>query len=459
MLLTDAQARALERLRDLASNHALLTFRPSPVFAELPEVDAAQVLIRAANRVGKTRHVAWYIAKRMVDEAGIRCRVIGPTVDHVHNVLGQYLAEFVGPHLAQGSYYVNGKGWNGGRARVIILENGSTCELRSLQDEPAAHSGKSLHVVAFDEPPTLAHYVENAARLVDTAPDSVMIIAATMVNSPIEWLRRMVQGEEPDPGPGRHEHPSGWTQIVATFSQQNCPWYSAEQVKQWLSIMRSSPWAWGQRIEAAWDGVTPDRLFVGVSEETFKIEAPSGQVRIGLGIDHGLAVGGQAAILIAYRGTRCWVLDEYQNTTTATPEDDAAGILAMLARQRIRPTDVDLCVGDIGSVRGYIGWRINEALEGEFRKQTDGKRAPFRIEAPDKTPGSVEWGIRCVNYGALRGDITIHPGCTGLMHSLRHWKGGKKGHDGGLSHLPDAFRYILTAAIGTHASYARLRFD
>lgn len=462
--LSGVQRTAWERLQAVNRHHHLVTFEPSPVFVDLWEEihRSKRVLLRAANRVGKTRHCAWVVARAMIQYPGFRVRVVGPTNYHIHNVLGQYLAEFLGPHLAEGSYYVPGKGWNGGRTRVIRLRNGSICDLRSLKDDPDAHSGSSLHMVVFDEPPTLAHFTENAARLVDTLAEGwgVLIVAATMVNRPIQWLRHMVQGEDPDPTDGRTiHHGSGWVQIVAQFSRENCPWYTEEQVAQWLQTMEASPWEWGQRIQAAWDGVTADRIFVGVSEATFSAVEPHGDVKIGIGIDHGEVAGHQAAVLVAYRGTRIWALDEYTNHGSASsPEEDAAGLLRMLTRHRIDPRSVDLVVGDLNTAKGFAGWRINDALELALAHQTHSRNPPFVIQAPDKTPGSVDWGLRCINYSARRGDLHVHTRCHHLAQTLKHWKGGKTGEDGKLSHIGDALRYILTAAIGADRVYAQLRF-
>lgn len=462
--MTPGQRAAFANVQSVNREFELLTFKPSPVFFPLMEEVwiSKRILIRAANRVGKTRHCAWVVAKRMVETPGYRVRIVGPTNDHIHNVLGQYLADFLTPYLAAGSYYVTGKGWNGGRTRIIRLRNGSICELRSLMDNPDAHSGRSLHMVVFDEVPTVAHYTENAARLVDTLDEpggGVMIIAATMVNRPANWLREMAQGlGQPDAPPGRTLHDTGWVQWVAVFNRKNCPWYSESQVVQWTATMQSSPWQWGQRIEAAWDGVTVDRIFVGVNEDVFERAPPPGSVRVGIGIDHGEVAGHQCAILMAYSSTRVWVIDEYVSATSTSPEEDAREILRMLTRHNVKPTAVDLAIGDLNTGKGFAGYRINEAIEVALAQQTDRRVTPFHILAPDKTPGSVDWGLRCINYAARRGDLRVHPRCLNLTATLKHWRGGKTGEDGKLSHACDAFRYILTAAIGQHVTYAQLRF-
>ncbi len=456
MLLTVKARRALARLHQVKANE-LLTFEPSPVFRGLPDLaqQHTKILIRAANRVGKTRHSAWVAAKYMVENPGARVRVIGPTNKHAQTVLGKYLAEFLKPYLASGSYYVDGKGWNGGRAKTVILRNGSVLELLSLEDKVDAHSGASCHLIVFDEPPSLAHFTENMARLADTM--GTVIVAATMVNRPVGWLREMVQGEDGDAPAGVTKHASGWLQVVAVYSLDNCPWYTQEQANEWLATMELTPWERGQRVDAAWDGVTAQRVLMGIKDGNFTHDSPPGSTSIGLGIDHGDLAGHQTCVLVAFKGTAIWVIDEYRSSTSTTPEEDAKAINAMLKRHGMTPRSVDLAVGDIGHVRGFTGYKINEAMMSAFGSIVGGP-APFRIQTPDKTPGSVDWGLRCMNYAGIRGDLRIHPRCLNVTQGVRHWKGGRKGTDGDLSHTLDALRYILATAIGHHKQYARLRF-
>lgn len=460
MLVKGAALAALANIALVNATYEHLTFEPSPPFEDVWDVllDQRRILLRAANRIGKTRHCAWLAAKKMIEEPGCRVRVVGPTAAHIHNVLGEYLAEFLKPYLKKGSYYVTGKGWNGGRARTIILRNGSICELRALSDDVDAHSGTSQHLIIFDEPPTLAHYLENLARLGDTG--GTLIIAATMVNRPVEWLREMVQGKgQPDAEIGFTVHKTGWLQVVIEYSAENCPWYTDEQIAQHLEGMESSPWQYGQRVKGGWSGVTLERLFVGINERNFTLEPPAGDFNVGLAFDHGEVAGHQAVVLFAYNKTRIYALDEYVNAVATSPEDDAGEVLNMLARHNIKPTDVDLAVGDINTATGYTGWRINQVLQKAFAEQTHKKAPPFMILDPDKSPGSVDWGLRCINFAGRRGDLTIHKRCVHLGKSLRHWKGGKNGEDGKLVHIVDALRYFVTSAVGHMSTYARLRFD
>ena len=128
---------------------------------------------------------------------------------------------------------------------------------------------------------------------------------------------------------------------------------------EWMTTMQASPGQMARRVEASWSGVTIERLFGGVTDANFRHDPPMGDLKIGIGIDHGEVVGHQAALLVAFHKTRIYVIDEYVNTIQTSPEDDAKELLALLARHRIDPASVYLAVGDLNTAKGYAGWCIN----------------------------------------------------------------------------------------------------
>jgi hypothetical protein len=181
-------------------------------------------------------------------------------------------------------------------------------------------------------------------------------------------------------------------------------------------------------------------------------------VRIGLGVDHGEQIGHEVAVLIAWRGSRIWVLDEWKSTTEASPEEYAREMLAMLHRNGIDPTEIDLAVGDTNAAsKAYLGWSVNDVLEDAMRKELNMAVPPFAFTNADKSPGSPDWGQRCINYALRRGDLTVRPRCHHGIQSLAAWKGARRGLDGELSHWPDALRYIMLAIIGQMPTYKKLR--
>lgn len=454
MRLSPEQHAAWERLRRIKAGFPLWTFRPAGVFGELKHDSAKRILVRAANQIGKTMACSWLAAYKMVTIPGYRVRIIGPSHKHAQKVVGSYLNDFCGPYLHSKSWYQKGRGWNGGQNNTVLLANGSVCTLLSTRDQPESHSGAVADLVLFDEPPPAAHYSENAARIA-TIADGRIIIAATMVNRDCSHIRDMVQGGEPDPAFGRTEHRSGWVQYVAPFSAEQCPWFTPAMVEDRFNECRASPWDYAQRIEAAWEGVSQKRVYSAVTDQHVSEEMPTGHVKIGLGIDHGMVGGHQAVILMAYRAGKMWVMDEHLSKVATTPEEECKEILQLLQRNGLDPSDVDSAVGDI-STSG--GWRINEAMSDALKLLCGGV-APFEIQRTNKAKGTVDWGNRVINYAAMRDDLRIHPRCKELLRSIRLWQGERMNAPGLLSHSADALRYAVLKAVGDVEHYAKLRFS
>lgn len=432
----------------------MLTFRPSPVLADfVANEEDRLVLVRAANRVGKTRHATFKAAKFAVDHPESRGRFCGPSRRQVQDVVGRYLSEFLAPHLHRSSYYTPGRGWN---QPTIRLRNGSLIQLRSYEDHPTAHAGDELDFAVLDEPPPAHIYLETLARLMSRR--GRCWITLTPVGRPVDWLREVVEADG-----------SPWRQYVAAFSREACPWYTEDQVRTWLETMEASPWEYDQRIRGAWDGVTLDRFFAGFSESNVDeaaIDAGT-DVEVALAIDHGEVGANTVGLLLVWgggaprtglswapqAGRHVWVLDEHVSEDGDSEVEHAAGLVAMLKRHGIRPSEVKIAVGDTNR-RG--NWRVNDMLTAEVARQLKRKHAPFRFVAATK---DRNWGHRVVNGAFRRRELFVHPRCEAVTRTLRHWKGGKTGEDGALSHAADALRYGVLSILADRPFYAGLRFS
>jgi len=349
-----------------------------------------------------------------------------------------YLNQFLEPYLHPKSYYLDGKGWN---TSTILLKNGSICQLKSYDDRPDTHAGASLNGVIMDEPPPKAHFAENQARTVDVGGQ--FILTFTAVNRPVGYLRKIIESER-------------WEEIHVPLRRENVPWYTAEQFNDIIEQFRSSPWQWAQRVDAEWEGVTEGRVYDGFTEENVKKRPPLGDVAIGIGIDHGTVAGHQAAVLIAWRGSKVWIIDEYVSSWGTTPEQDAAAILEMLYRNGLKVTDVIVAVGDTNFTGGH---RTNDLIEDAIKARLSMRFPPFRIRNADKSPGSVDFGMRVVNHASHRNDLMVLDKCTHTLDSFRNWLGGRTfgTEDAQLSHIADGIRYILAEILRDVPQYARLR--
>lgn len=454
MLETADQYAAFVELETLTNANLLLTFEASPRFAPFMGDPARFILLRAANRVGKTRHGCARLALDMVTIPGLRCRAVGPTARQTQDVMGRYLAEFLAPYLAPGSYYTEGKGWN---TNTIRLANGSVCQLKSLEDNPQSHAGDELDRILLDEVPTRAIFTESLMR-VHSRRGSVWVLM-TPVDRPVEWFRKVVEAEQ-----------TIWTQYVVEFSAEACPWYDDDQVEEHLAVLRASPWDYAQRALGAWDGVTVDRIFTALTEANVSAFKPRADetFQIGITLDHGEKAGREVALLavwqldmamwagVAQPRVRVHILDEYESAKATSIEEDAVELIKLLDQHNIRPDEVDLAVGDTNAGKAYAGAKVNTALEHAIAQHLRLRRSPFRIQ--DAWKADADYGLRLINWMLRRGELTVHPRCTSLMKTLRHWKGTTRGDDGELKHFADALRYLLTAATANVPTYDRLRF-
>lgn len=438
----------LERIRATLTDNPLALFSPSPALLDFMGSGGRRLLIRAANRTGKTRHAAAKLAALMLASPHGRFRAVGVTYQQSISVVSRYLHSFLPPSaLTPGCRFSLENGWT---HQLIRLKNGATCEIRSQDQTAISHAGSDLDGVWIDEVPPPDVFLECIKRVVSRG--GWVWCTLTPIGRPCGWFRRMVE----EPG-------SLWQQTVVAFSQRNCPWYSHQQVDAWLQEAAASPWAYRQTIFGDWEGEVLDRTFTGfdegciVDDEDLPVEEV---FRLGIGIDHGEGIGRQVALLCMWTERQFIVLDEIVNTANTLPEDDARAIVTRLGAWGWSLTDVARIVGDINSAgKMGAGLKVNEVLADSLAAAAGLRTRSLQIVAPDKGKGSVEMGSKLVNAAFMRGTLKVHRACTGLITSLKNYAPGPKGED--LKHPLDALRYIsqpvLYAWSLTLPSISRLR--
>jgi len=422
-------------------------FRPSPVLAKFMRDDSRRILVRAANRVGKTKHAAAKLVGEMLANPGRRYRAVAVTYQQSIAVIGSYLREFIPPaELAAGCRYTLENGWT---HQLVRLRNGTTCEMRSQDQSALAHAGSDLDGVWCDEPPPSDILLEGLTRTM--ARNGWVWVTMTPIGRPIDYLRAVVEDPE-----------SEWTEYVAPLSADNCPWYSKPQVDRWLTEARAFPDSYEQKINGAWEGITSERTFTGFDSSCLITEAdpmPRG-CRIGVGIDHGEHAGSQVAVLAAWNSQGVWILDEAVSDAATTPTQDAVAIRQMLLANGLDVHQVDTWVGDVNSAGKLgAGFKINEILALALAREAGHAKVGIKIGTPVKGPGSVDLGEKLLNAGFLRRQVKVHPQCEAVIKGLRHARGGRADED--LKHALDAVRYVTYApltAMNTNRSSA-LRYQ
>jgi hypothetical protein len=453
------------RLQRAIGIQPLLFFEPSPALSAFVHDRGKRIVVRAANRVGKTRHATYKAGKWAVEHPGSRIRVVGPTSKMVNSVHARYLNDFLKNHLREGSYYTEGRGFNAGN--TIVLRNGSIIQLMSYEQSPDAHAGDELDIVLLDEPPTQPIFQESLARVLSR--DGAVWITLTAVGRPVKWLRQIVEAAD-----------SPWKQYVVQFSAASAPWYSAAQVASFLRDMAAAPWQYAQRVMGAWEGVTDDRRLSAFSNGNvvpLTITPAQGwplkgrDIHAALVVDHGEDAGHSAWLLFAwmvvkrdrYRPTiAVRVLAEWTNPKRMSAEREAVAVREMVERAGLRLQDLDFAVGDINSAGKTSGARsLNEAYESIFAKLMGAPvdQPVLRFRAAQKGGGSIDTGLIVCNqlFGAEIAEdtfaLSVHESCERLVEACSHWTG--KNDD--MKHLIDALRYGTTAIVSeTGAEPTRL---
>jgi phage terminase large subunit-like protein len=333
-------------------------------------------------------------------------------------------------------------------------------QFRSYEDHPQTGAGDQLHLVWLDEVPKEAHYREAVARV--TRFGGRVLITCTPVDRPVGWFRDII--EPPLEGDKRavwiagKGRPDGaqWKQYVIPFSRENVPWLDEDSYQQQVDLVSADPTQARQRLEGAWEGLTRSRLFTAYGSRCQVHRPQLDGWRYALGIDHGEMAGNQIGLLCAYRGSSLHVLAEYRDAASVDYQEDARGMLDLMAKHSISPLDIAVAVGDTNKTKG--GRRVNEVIETSIRVQLGMSRPPFRIEGANKRAGSVDFARRIINYGLQRGDLTIEPRCTYLASCLAGYRGIDTGDDKALSHGVAALRYIASRILAETPTYRELRF-
>lgn len=423
-------------------------FRPSPVLTRFMDDPSKRIAIRAANRTGKTRHACARLAKVMLSHPNGRYRAVGVNYVQTTRVLGRYLHEFLPPSsLMPGCHYSDENGWS---HQLIRLRNGCTCQMMTDEQPAKAHAGDDLDGVLHDEPPRSEILSESQTRVM--ARNGFIWIAMTPINAPVEYLKEMVEAED-----------SVWKEYVVSLTPENCPWYSRQQVLDWIDEAAASPGTYRQKVYGDWEGDSVDRTFTGWSPDCiFHGDLDTALMgkpyHLGIGVDHGEGVGKQVAIFAVWTPDEIYIIDEVVNETATTPDEDARAILNRLGEWGWRLDEVHRMVGDVNSAGKLSGGaRINDLLSAALHRQAGFRREAVQIVTPEKGKNSVEYGERLVNNALLRGTLHVHSRCANLVRCMRHYSPG----DESMKHAIDALRYLVTPILsertGTAPTHSKMR--
>jgi hypothetical protein len=188
-------------------------------------------------------------------------------------------------------------------------------------------------------------------------------------------------------------------------------------------------------------------------------ELPLGEVDLYLGIDHGVRVHTQTAVLVAVQKAdphwKVWVVDCYESPAETTEDEDAKFILDMLERNGQTWKALKGVFGDrshtTGKGRFAVALKSNAGLAAALGRERRAKQHGIRTElhppirpakkGASNAPRSVDFGCTWLHRAMVRDDhFHIHPRCDPLIKSIQGYDGAQNTPE---AHLVDAMRYAL----------------
>lgn len=407
-----------------------LAYRPGPTLARFIGSDERRLLLRAPNQVGKTlagakRADAWSLA-----HPGQVLGVLVPDLaNHYPELCAKIARVITEPELDPATTYAEGRGYTVHGRHGIRYRNGARWLFRSGSGGLQGLEGFSANAGWCDEVPERGHWGAFTRGV-----HGPLWVTMTPIGRDPRWFRRRVEGDADTGAPA--EEP-GWTQYVPALSLEECPWLDADDLEE--RRRKTDPYEAAQRLRGEWDGPTADRRLTAMSSEAVLDAMPTGDWRVVVTMDHGEGAGHEHVLLVLWDSERVVIADEYVNATPTNADEDAAGILAMLARNRVSWHQVDRWVGDVNSA-GKLGpgSSVNDALRAAITRRVGVPVAGWpSIATAAKGPGSVERGERLLNLALASGELRIHRRAARTIRAMWSYTGG----DSDSTHAIDAMRY------------------
>jgi hypothetical protein len=436
-----------------------LLYRPGPSIGLYLASRSRLALLIAANQVGKTAALCHWANTRCLAYTGAGPGVLLAMIADLDNQYPVFSAKLwevcARSELSPDCRYIEGRGYYTHGRRLVKFRTGAMIEFRGGKGEQMSAASVTCDLgVVVDEIPQRGHFAE-AMRAAQRYMAPVRV-GFTAVGRPASWFRLRVEGD-PDSGapPADVDPVSGapmWEVHKVGLSVAECPWLTSEQVA--LIYAQTPADEAPQRLRGEWEGPTSARVFSGMRADLVVLDPPPASYRLTVAMDHGELAGHEVVYLLYSDDRRVYVVDEYVNLTATTPEADALGIVAMLARNRAHPANVDKWVGDVNSAGKHgAGRSINDDL-GRAIGAAVGAPSLVRIDKPDKRPGSVEYGTRLLNFALHRGDLVVCERARSAVRAL--WHHAEDGDD--YTHGVDTLRYGAVEILRRRPEYAAIHW-
>lgn len=339
----------------------------------------------------------------------------------------------------------------------IIRADGRVSTIRFLYASLAdgAMAGASLRGVVIDEGAASERKVSELRNRLKTSGGWLSILL-TPINFTCEHIEKLCENGvfediHADLTPAELTHVSGRTRTIRLDDGTEIACDADWIADQYAS---AHPWEADIVIHGHWRSSYVGAYFDRFSPKTHLIEKmPPGTWNLRLGVDHGSRPGKQIAALVLERSdsdgrVSVVVWDEYTDAAGVSgPEQDADGILAMLARNGWSWANLDSANGDIVHMQGTSSQKSNRDLDAWIRKRT--KMAELypkirSVKLGEMQRGAVRVGGRWLAQRiATPGGFAVHSRCTRIIEALKRYSE----KDDEWKDPIDAVRYALRPVI------------
>jgi phage terminase large subunit-like protein len=311
----------------------------------------------------------------------------------------------------------------------------STIRFKTTQQGALNLAGASIRGALFDEPPkSQAVYSEVVKRVM--AAGGWVLLTLTPIGAPVDYLRAECErGVIVD--------------IHARLTPQNVCYDGTDEPlvrpdgtvcdADYIAEIEHTtlPQDVPIRVHGEWETRVEGRVFrafdsrVGLGHVTDQV--PDADMVLCLGVDHGSKDFKQIGLLVGIDQNTggVHVFDEYVGAGDTLPDDDAAGVLAMLGRWGWEWKDLELAHGDkpydAGRTKG-IGRKSNKELESSIAKKlrVNRERLSPRIQQAKTGAGggrgSIDRGCTWLHRAMLREDgFKVQSRCVRLIEALERW--------------------------------------
>jgi len=344
----------------------------------------------------------------------------------------------------------------GGHQPTLRLANGSLIRIKTSQQGGLSLAGATIDGVLFDEPPRSPRVFSEVSKRVQ-ARNGHVLLALTPINAPVDWLREACESGMIE---DIHSPLTPEAMIpVGTNRPHRLPDGTVCD-EAWINRIRAEtlPLEVPVVVDGEWECRLEGRYYAAfisdpnVEGTHVSSKLPKVNLKLAMGIDHGVMGSNQCALLVAIDESKSkkepeiWVLDETPDPKRpTTPSEDAEHILSMLKRWNLRWQDLDAVWGDVpAGIKGSPARRGNRDI-GDAIARSVGKKnwKSLRPKIGDfkkggQQRGAVSAGSTWLHNRMIEGRFHVHPGCEELISCLDKYDGAYRSP---YIHRLDALRY------------------